>query len=95
MAKTKNADSSIGSMMDRPTLYVTEKDVPQLKSWDIDKTYTLEVKATLKSLSKDEYGDSNTLRGSFTVTNIKSDDDDPGMSGFDSYKGDREKPKRG
>lgn len=77
----------------KPHLTVDDSDVPQLKDWKIDEEYTFEVRAKLTSLDRNDWTEGKPLEGRFQITSIKSDDDDPGMKGFDSYKGDREKPK--
>lgn len=73
-------------LMPKPTAHLsaTDADIPQLKNWEVDKVYTLEVTAKLVGLNRDRYTEGKPLEGRFEVQSIKSDDDDPGIKGFDS-----------
>ena len=82
---------------EKPSIRINEDELPELKDWEVDKEYTLEVKVKLMNLGRSDYENKPKLWGSFRVLDVKNDtdaDDDPGMKGFNSYKGDREKPKR-
>lgn len=64
-----------GESAPQPTLYLTDKDLPELKTWDIGKTYNLEITVKLISRSEREYDGKKEMTGSFDVTNITVDND--------------------
>ena len=87
MAKSKKTTDSLASpYKEKPSIRLDETDFPGLKNLKIDQEVTLEVKATVRSLGKEDWGDDKRLWGSFRVVSVKSDDADPGIKGFDSVK---------
>lgn len=59
----------------KPTLYLTDKDLPDIKSWNTGETYKLEI--TVKQVSKSEHTTSSgkETTASFDITNISVDND--------------------
>lgn len=97
MAKSKKSteSDSIAPYREKPSIRLDDTDFPDLKNLKVDQEVTLTIKATVRSLGKDDWPDSDKrLWGSFRVVSVKSDAGDPGLKGFDSYKGDKEKTKR-
>lgn len=89
MAKAnKLSDSAV--YREKPSIRLDETDFPDLKNLKVDQEITLEIKAKVRSLGKDDWPDSDKrLWGSFRVLSVKCDDADPGIKGFDSVKVDR------
>lgn len=60
----------------KPTLYLTDKDLPELKDWETGKTYKLDI--TVKQVSKSERdtGNGKEMTGTFDITDVKVDNDD-------------------
>lgn len=89
MAKAnKLADSA--PYREKPSIRLDDTDFPDLKNLKVDQEVTLEIRAKVRSLGKDDWPDSDKrLWGSFRVLDVKCDDADPGIKGFDSVKIDK------
>jgi hypothetical protein len=86
MAKTKAILATDDFDM-KPTLHVSEKQLPEIKNWKIDGEYTLEVKVRMTGIHKSQYSDNPKTSADFTIEQIKCDDDDsPLRKGMDSFK---------
>jgi hypothetical protein len=57
----------------QPTLYLTSKDAPVIKGWEVGKTYKLDVTVKQTSMSQDRNG---LLSASFDVQKVEEDADD-------------------
>lgn len=67
-ASLKGYDSSPS----KPYLSLTTKDLPDIKSWEVGKSY--DVKMTIKQTVTHQYSDGQPTSASFDVTSIEPDD---------------------
>jgi len=64
------------------TLDLKASEVPEIKNWDVGKTYTLTLKVKMKSKSEGGYDGKQPLRGSFTVVTANDTTDSEGSSDY-------------
>lgn len=57
----------------KPHLHLSEKDLPEIKSWNIDNEYTLTLKVEMTSVSKDEWEEDGKVRAGFKVLEVNAD----------------------
>ena len=57
-----------------PQFSLTTKELPEIKSWQVGKTYTLEMDVKLVAQRKDSFD--SDMSGTFEVQNVQEDDDD-------------------
>ena len=59
---------------DKPTLYLTNKDLPEIKTWKVGESYDLIV--SVKQVSLHDSGNGN-MSASFEIQNVMSAEKDP------------------
>lgn len=84
--KAKGNTLSMDDFDMKPTLHVSEKQLPEIKNWKLDGEYTLEVKVKMTGIRKSQFSDSPKASADFVIESIKCDDEDPVLKGMDSYK---------
>lgn len=57
---------------ERTMLCVDEKDLKEIKNWQVGKKYKLMVDVEMTGLKKSEYGEKN-MRGEFRINKIKTE----------------------
>lgn len=67
---------------------IDAKSLPEIKKWDVGKTYTLTVEAKMTNKSEGGWSGNQPLTASFEITKINdkdvgSTDEDPGMEAAD------------
>lgn len=58
----------------KPTIRLDSKDLPEIKSWEIGKKYTLHVDVTLESLSRGDEWDTSAkkpIQARFNITHVE------------------------
>lgn len=59
----------------KPRLTVNVKQLPDIKDWEVGKTYTLEIKGKMISKSQGGWDGSQPLEATFEVAGAKTDDE--------------------
>lgn len=82
MNKTDSAKAKrlYNKMVDAPydppaRLEVKAKDLPEIKDWEVGKTYEIKLKAKMVSKSEGGYDGSQPLSAVFNVSGVKTDSD--------------------
>lgn len=82
MAKT----TSIDTFQEKPTLRINADELPQIEKWSIDGEYTLTLKVKMRNVGKNDYDKNPKTWATFTVEDVKTDDDDDFVEGLKSVK---------
>ena len=77
-SKLVSKASDVMSYRPKPSLSLDARDLPEIKDWQIGKTYTITVQAKMVSISTgdeyDDYGEDNSsrpARARFRITSVK------------------------
>ena len=61
----------------KPSIRFSDKELPELKGWEIGKKYILQIEATLKEKGEDQYSfESTGVGGRFKVESVKAIEED-------------------
>ena len=75
--KRKAPESPVASLSEYyPEVSFDEKQLPQIKDWEVGKKYKLELEVEMISKSKSQYDAGEPHRASFKVTSVEEDTDD-------------------
>lgn len=75
----------------KPSIYLTDKDLPVVKKWQLGETYRLVMDVKLTSLSQNQYDDKKRTSASFELQKVTTKDRD--MKNY--LFGQAGKPKKG
>jgi len=59
----------------KPTIRFSEKELPQVKEWEINKSYTLQVEVTMKNKGEDMW-EAKGIGGTFQINSVKAIEED-------------------
>jgi len=59
----------------KPRIRFSEKELPEIKEWDINKKYKLQIEVVLKNKGEDYFEDGG-IGGTFMVENVKAIEED-------------------
>jgi len=85
----KKNEPALASIDDiKPTMELTEKQLPEIADWKIDEEHVLDVKVKVVSINRSQYSDEKKLRVSATIEKVTTDDDekDDLLKGMNSVK---------
>ncbi len=75
----------------KPSMYISSKDLPELKKWKVGESYDLIVNVKQVSLSQNSDG---TMNGTFEVQNIIAAEKDPDLGSLNDVDGNDEYMKQ-
>lgn len=58
-----------------PEFTLDEKQLPDIKDWEVGKKYNLEIEVEMTGQNKSQHDDPNKLKGSFKITKVEVSDD--------------------
>ena len=61
--------------MDKPSIRFAEKELPEVKNWEINQKYTLQIEVRLKNKGEDIWGEKG-IGGTFLIEGVKSIEED-------------------
>ena len=70
----------------RPSIYLSDKDLPEIKNWEVGEEYWLAVEVRLSSKSISEENGKKAMRASFEILKIKSVDGSAGTKDFKEFE---------
>ncbi len=50
----------------------TERELPEIKNWEIGKKYTIQLEVRLKNKGENEWEENGVMGGSFVIDGVKS-----------------------
>lgn len=68
---TESKGSANMPMRMAPSLSFMENELPEMKDWNIGKTYRVEIEMEMTGINKSEWEKGKPIRGSFTVKSVK------------------------
>lgn len=74
--KTQNEVASAMGIDMSPSLHLSEKDLPALKTWKVGSKYTITLKVEETGTQKSQYEQGNPMSADFKVLSASSSDDE-------------------